>query len=316
MKIFVTVLVAALFAAPTLAQEKIEFDSYTPTGYFALAKKELGTPVKVSGTLVLPNAVSGRIPAMVIAHGSGGVTRDREFWWAENLKRIGVASFIVDSFGPRGVTETATDQSRVPTAANLADALAALKRLAADPRIDPARIGVMGFSKGGQVAIYTALEPFRSAIAGAAKFALHVPLYPYCSDWQVSERVTGAPMLFLLGGKDDYTPAKPCQDYAAWFKSKGVQTQVTVYPNAYHLFDGEGRVSYAANVLTGKNCDALFDLDKFQIKIRANGEDITRKIQEYVRGCFTRGANLGGDPEARKRAPEDVAAFLKTNFKL
>src|SRR6185503_13596046 len=137
MKIFVTVLVAALFAAPTLAQEKIEFDSYTPTGYFALAKKELGTPVKVSGTLVLPNAVSGRIPAMVIAHGSGGVTRDREFWWADNLKRIGVASFIVDSFGPRGVTETATDQSRVPTVANVVDALAALKRLAADPRIDP-----------------------------------------------------------------------------------------------------------------------------------------------------------------------------------
>ena len=31
--------------------------------------------------------------------------------------------------------------------ANLADALAALKLLATHPRIDPARIGVMGFSR-------------------------------------------------------------------------------------------------------------------------------------------------------------------------
>ena len=48
--------------------------------------------------------------------------------------------------------------------ANLADALAALKLLATHPRIDPARIGVMGFSRGGQVALYSSLEPLRRGV--------------------------------------------------------------------------------------------------------------------------------------------------------
>jgi dienelactone hydrolase len=44
--------------------------------------------------------------------------------------------------------------------ANGADALSALKLLASDPRIDASRIGVMG-SRGGIVALETAIEPFR-----------------------------------------------------------------------------------------------------------------------------------------------------------
>ena len=96
----------------------------------------------------------------------------------------------------------------------MADALVALKLLATHPRIEPARIGVLGFSKGGQVALYTELEPFRQAvIADDIRFALHVAFYPYCSDWYMSERLTKAPMLLLLGGQDDYTPAGPCRDY-------------------------------------------------------------------------------------------------------
>jgi dienelactone hydrolase len=107
------------------------------------------------------------------------------------------------------VRQTATDQSQLPTAAHVADALAALRLLATHPRIDPERIGVIGFSKGGQVALYTALEPFRRAvIEDDRRFAAHVALYPYCGDWYMAERVTGAPMRWLLGGRDDYTPAE------------------------------------------------------------------------------------------------------------
>jgi len=138
--------------------------------------------------------------------------------------------FVVDSFGPRNVGQTATDQSQLSTAVNVADALAALKLLATHPRVDPARIGVLGFSKGGQVALYTALEPFREAvIADDTRFALHVAFYPYCSDWYLSELISRAPMLLLLGGQDDYTPAAPCRDYAGWFKSKGVAATVIVF---------------------------------------------------------------------------------------
>jgi dienelactone hydrolase len=212
----------------------IYFESLTPSGYFQLARKETTRKSVIVGTLSLPAGTTERGPAMVISHGSGGVSEAHELWWADQLVRVGIAAFVVDSFGPRNIGQTATDQSQLSTAANVADALTALKLLATHPRIDPARIGVLGFSKGGQVALYTELEPFRQAVmADDTRFALHVASYPYCSDWYMSERITKAPMLLLLGGQDNYTPAAPCRDYAKWFESKGADATVIVYRNAY-----------------------------------------------------------------------------------
>jgi len=143
---------------------KIYFASPTPAGFFALAKREALAKTVIFGTLVLPKKATGPVPAMVIAHGSAGVSHEREFWWADHLNDIGVAAFVVDSFTPRNIRETATDQTQLSTAANVADALAALRLLATHPQVDKQRIGVIGFSKGGQVALYTTLEPFRRAV--------------------------------------------------------------------------------------------------------------------------------------------------------
>lgn len=294
----------------------VRFESVTPSGYFQLARGQATNRTVIWGTLRLASATD-RTPAMVISHGSGGISQEREGGWAERLAAIGVASFIVDSFGPRNIRSTATDQAQLSTAANVADALAALRLLATHPRIDPERIGVIGFSKGGQVALYTALEPYRRAvIADARRFAAHVALYPYCSDWQVSRNLTGAPLLFLLGGRDNYTPAQPCRDYADWFKAHGADAAVVVYPNAYHDFDLAQSPVFARDVVTGRDCDMAYDLDHFTIASRKSGEDITRTAQDYARRCLTRGATLGGDAEARQRAPEDVQSFLKRVFRL
>ena len=296
---------------------KIYFESITPAGYFALAKRQATQKTVIFGTLLLPKRATGPVPVMVIAHGSSGVAHEREFWWADHLNDIGVGAFVVDSFTPRNIRETATDQTQLSTAANVADALAGLRLLATHPKVDKQRIGVMGFSKGGQVAIYTALEPFRRAvIEDQTRFAVHVPLYPYCNDWYVSEHITGVPMLMLLGGRDDYTPPGPCQEYAQWFKSKGADVDVIVYATAYHGFDSLRAPVHAKNVVTGAGCNLKVDLDRFAVTIRATGEDITRTAATYARGCVGKGATVGGDSEGRKKSPEDVKAFLKKVFAL
>lgn len=325
-RLSVLVLLAAATAAaedppvPDLADGrtgKIYFESVTPTGLFVLVKRQVTRKTTIFGTLRLPKKATAPVPAMVIAHGSAGVSNDREFWWADHLNDIGIAAFVVDSFTPRNIREMGTDQTQLSVGANIADALAALRLLATHPKIDRQRIGVIGFSKGGQVALWTALEPFRAAIiADQTRFAVHVPLYPYCNDWQVSEHITGAPMLMLLGGRDDFTPPGPCQDYAQWFKSKGAPVDVIVYENAYHGFDSLRPPVHAKNVVTGRNCNMKTDLDRFVVTIRATGEDITRSVATYARGCQGKGAMVGGDSEGRRRAPEDVKAFLKRVFTL
>lgn len=295
---------------------KVYFESVTPSGFFQLAKGQATLKTVIFGTLQVPKKATVPVPAMVIAHGSSGVA-ERESWWADHLNDIGVAGFIVDSFTPRNIRDTSTDQTQLSTAANVADAFTALKLLATHPKIDRQRIGVIGFSKGGQVALWTEFEPYRHAIIGdQTKFAAHVPLYPACNDWQVTEHLTGGPMLMLLGGRDDYTPAAPCREYGQWLKSKGVDVSVIVYENAYHDFDSIRPPVRAKNVVTGRNCGMQVDLDRFAITIRASGEDITRSVAAYSRGCQERGAMVGGDSEGRKKSPEDVKTFLKKVFTL
>jgi dienelactone hydrolase len=297
---------------------KIYFESATPAGYFALARSRALEKAVIFGTLQLPKRTTARVPAMVISHGSGGVTDERENRWAKQINDFGIASFVVDSFTPRKILDTSDNQAQLSTAVNVADALSALRLLATHPQIDPQRIGIMGFSKGGQVAIYTALEPFRRAIVkDDLRFAAHAPFYPYCNDWYMSEHVTGAPMLFLLGALDDYTQAAPCRDYAAWFKSKGVDVITTIYPNAYHEFESGKPKAFFNRLVTGRNCNMAVDLDTFTVKLRASGEDITKTAQTYGRVCQnSRGATMSSDAEARRRSPEDLQAFLKAAFKM
>jgi acetyl esterase/lipase len=58
----------------------------------------------------------------------------------------------------------------------IGDAYRALKLLATHPRIDPARITVMGFSKGGGVVLYAALTRFQRLQGSAnTRFAHHIP---------------------------------------------------------------------------------------------------------------------------------------------
>jgi hypothetical protein len=89
---------------------------------------------------------------------------------------------------------------------------------------------------------------------------------------------------------------------------------VIVYPNAYHDFDSARPPAVSRALVSGRNCDMRVDLDRFTVSLRATGEDITATSAAYARGCLTRGATVGGDAEARRRAPEDVTVFLEKAF--
>ncbi len=297
---------------------KIEFASTTPTGFFALVRRSPSPQTTVTGVLTLP-AGDAKVPAMVIAHGSGGVSDAREGRWTARLNEIGVAAFYVDSFGPRGIKDTASDQGQLSPAANVADALAALRLLATHPRLDPQRIGVMGFSRGGGVAIYTALEPVRrSMIDGNLRFAVHVPFYPPCNTLYTSENITGAPIRFMLGAADDYTPAAQCPRYVDWFQSKGAEADSILYEDAQHGFDGVARVQFINSLQTGRNCNARYDLDRFVLHRLDTGEVLStgEQMAAYYRGCGSRGATVGGNYQATQKAAADLAAYLKRIFAL
>ena len=59
----------------------------------------------VSGQLRLP-AANGRLPVVVLIHGSGGMGANIEMW-AREFNAMGIATFAIDGFTGRGLTRPA-----------------------------------------------------------------------------------------------------------------------------------------------------------------------------------------------------------------
>jgi len=310
-------MIAAAWSAGAAAadRQRVAFDSVTVDGLSVILDRKLpdDARLRIEAELVIPDG-DGRVPAMVIAHGSGGVGR-READWSQVLSDAGVAALAFDSFTPRGIRETATGQDRLPTWNNVVDALAALRFLAAHPRIDPDRIGVMGFSRGGSVALLTTFEPVRAAVVpGATRFAAHVALYPPCNVRYHAPPVTGAPIAFLLAGSDDYTPIGFCDGYIDWFRARGADVTVRVYPGANHGFDGPAAPRWNPNIDSYAACDVGFDIPSWTMQHRFGRERMTPPaLRAYLESCRRRGATVGGDAAATRQARIDLLAFLRAH---
>jgi dienelactone hydrolase len=119
----------------------------------------------LGGSLTLPSRGEGPFPACVILHGSGRVDRDftvgpnkifRQI--AEDLSRHGIASLRYDKRTQvmtwQGIAETETgyDDGLTLKEEVLDDALAALRLLASDERIDPDGLFILGHHLGGAAA--------------------------------------------------------------------------------------------------------------------------------------------------------------------
>jgi dienelactone hydrolase len=338
LRTFIAIVIALALPAgltmPGIARaETVSIPSVTPASPWALLKHEAPAG-KATGELSLPPQATGPVPALVLKHGSGGMvgpTGDNIRKWARMLNGWGIATFIVDSFGPRGIAETGTNQAQLSSWADTADALAALKLLGADPRIDRTRIGIIGWSRGGAAALQTALESVRkSVIADDLKFALHVAFYGPATT-QYRDRATDrSPFLFLHGEADNYVPIGPTRELANWMQGMGSAVSFVGYPGAYHDFDvetaapapakrGQGGSlrDYSTTVETFGKCDLVVDLTNGHVTRMDHKDDPTAtpdSVRTYMRTCMGHGANLGLNAGARADSIEKVHAFLKQYF--
>jgi len=108
----------------------------------------------LSGTLHLPKG--GRaLAAVVLTHGASSPLRTSPLYrhLKEMLPPLGVAVFVYDR---RGSGQSGGDLKTSDYAMLADDALAAVRRLKADPRIDPKRVGLWGLSQGGWLALLAA----------------------------------------------------------------------------------------------------------------------------------------------------------------
>jgi dienelactone hydrolase len=242
-------LIAAAPAAP--AQQRVEFPSRDDdlTG---------GPPTRLDGLMWRPTG-DAPAPAIVLMHGCGGLmgrgrvptARHRE--WAVRFAALGYVALHVDSFRPRGYDQVCTQPqpNARPGFERARDAYGALLWLQAQPFVDPARIGLMGWSHGGSTTLWTVSAATRARPRDLAHdFVAAVAFYPGCAPaaaWRAGWR-TEIPLLVLIGEADDWTPAAGCHALQSVAVARGLPVEFVFYPDAHHGFDAPNQ---AETVLTG-----------------------------------------------------------------
>jgi dienelactone hydrolase len=299
-------------------QGSFTFESYQELAWGEIFQSRLdGKPkIGIPAELLLPKQVSGPVPVMVIMHGSGGLRYEREYRYAEELNKEGIGAVVLDSFSTRGVRRTAAQQQRLSTLTMVGDVYALLNLLTNHPRIDPHRIGLMGFSKGGSVTVFALDERVRSALAvGAARFAVGVAFYPGCFVYLRRPRPTPAPLHMLLGEQDSYTPAVQCERQAASLRAAGGTVTIIKYPDAHHGWDATRAVRLI-------NSDYSYGRCRFEIEETGTIVDVNsgRRLlsaedaNQAMAACSIQGVSVGANEDAARRSLADLKAILKTSF--
>ena len=195
---------------------------------------------------------ANKAPAVVILHGSSGIDSRGDFY-AHALNTVGIATLEIDMWEARGVTG-AGDRPPLPIY-TYPDAFAALAFLSRHDAIDPNRIGVLGFSWGGVIALASAEELYAKQFGQGRRFAAHVAHYPICYGYNNPAipplnppdqrgaqflNLTGSPVLIQIGTKDDYdNGADNCHRLLDNLVDPNDRQAVEVitYEGAFHAWD-------------------------------------------------------------------------------
>jgi acetyl esterase/lipase len=207
------------------------------------------TVTTINNPSITPYLVRGSktpVAAVIIAPGGGHslLSIDHEGYdVAKYLSGHGVAAFVLKYRLAKEKDSTYTvDGDALP---DMQRAIRMVRSRAAEWGVDPARVGVMGFSAGGELAVKAA-ERFDAGNAGAAdaidkesdKPAFEALMYPGSLTPEIDAKVTKEmPPAFLLCGADDRDDiSQGLPELFLAMKKAGVSAELHEYAGVGHGF--------------------------------------------------------------------------------
>jgi dienelactone hydrolase len=273
-----------------------------------------GKAVTVAGEFRIAQG-SGRLPVVVLMHGSSGVGSTTEAW-VHQFNRSGISTFVIDGFTGRGLTAVGPNQALLGRLNLIIDIYRSLEILAKHPRVDPERIVLMGFSRGGQAALYASLDRFNKLWnKSGVEFAGYVPFYPDCSTrYATDTEVAARPIRIFHGTPDDYNPVASCKAYVGRLLDLRRDVVLAEYPDSQHGFDagllGVSTITVSANAQTARNCH----IREGEGGVLMNAD--TNAPFGYSDACIELNPHVGGNPATAEAARKAVSEFLQALFRL
>jgi len=159
---------------------------------------------------------------------------------ARYLNRIGLTAFVLKYRLAREAGSTYTIEG--DAAADLRRAVRWVRAHASDYGVDPGRLGVMGFSAGGELVALVADNPApplpaRDAVDRAdARPDFQVLVYPGPL-WSPARSPAGAPPAFLVAGSLDTCCMPPALGLYQQLTATGVSAELHLYADTGHAFN-------------------------------------------------------------------------------
>jgi dienelactone hydrolase len=200
-----------------------------------------GKPIRLD--LYQP-ASSGRHPAILLLHGSGGNVH----FWADRiapyLTQLDFALAVVHYFDRTGTTraDATTILDGVHYPLWLSTIAEALQYLRAQPGIDANRIVLLGVSLGGFLALSTAVAP-RNGVRAVVDISGGLPK-PYSSEVSSSF----PPTLIVHGDQDNVVPVQEAHALDRMLTTFGVPHQVEILPGQGHWFDAGSQIRILGSI--------------------------------------------------------------------
>jgi acetyl esterase/lipase len=197
-------------------------------------------PGKANGTAVIVAAGGGHRQLVFNAEGTEP---------AQYLANLGITAFALKY---RLFREPGSPYTIDNTAQDIRRAMRTVRARAAEWNIDPERIGVMGWSAGGEVAALVAYPP----VAGDPKALDPIERVSARPDFQIliypgplgiPETVSrDAPPLFLLGAADDEHVVNVLFDLSRKYHEAGASIETHIYAQGKHGFNMGQRSTYVS----------------------------------------------------------------------
>jgi len=216
-------------------------------------------------TVFLPPKSQATGAAFVIAPGGGHKYLVIDLEGSDVAKRLnsmGIAAFVLKNRLARAAGSTYTVEGE-----SLADAQRAIRLVrsrAAEWSVDPAKVGIMGFSAGGELAAlaetrYNAGKPTDPDLVERQSSRPDFAVLGYASLKSAMPGVNSqTPPTFLLVNHDD-GPAVPSAEYYVALKKAGVPAELHIFSRGGHGFGVNGRTAEFPNLAVAKWPDRLRD---------------------------------------------------------
>ncbi len=321
-------------ASPTLARfrdrditfangstgKNLDVPSANPTNYYqAISRPADMAPVTIDGKLFLPpdGAGKGRLPLVIVVPGSLGIAPSH-LGHAETLTGIGIAAFVLDPFGARGIGSTVANQTQYSFAASAYDVLAAWKVLSGRSEIDPERIGAQGHSRGGSAVLTAAARRFTDPAIGPGRgLEAVLAAYPWSGQQFLEPSVGATEVRVLMGDRDEWCSPMQVQGHVQAMRVAGGKASLRLFAGAAHSFDRGTSLQRVADAAVAPGAPTAYIADDgafiHPLEGTPNPQLVDRDLMVYglKAGYGVKGASIGSQGEDASLFRADMIAFWR-----